>query len=124
MLRRVLLLATVELRLQPFAADGIQQLPECGGNEAGETRFGGRPAGQRGHQRAVRASVGPRQALPRQRQGGVEPHRGDWAVSSLYNYHTGAPVNWTSDVIYYGGDLHWNAHNVNPTVDTTQVNTN
>jgi hypothetical protein len=49
---------------------------------------------------------------------------GDWAVSSLYNYHTGTPVNWTSDVIYYGGDLHWNAHNVNQTFDTTQFNTN
>jgi hypothetical protein len=30
----------------------------------------------------------------------------------------------TSDVIYYGGDLHWNAHNVNQTFDTTQFNTN
>ena len=49
---------------------------------------------------------------------------GDWAVSSLYNYHTGAPVNWSSDVIYYGGDLHWNAHNVNQTFNTTQFNTN
>ena len=57
--------------------------------------------------------------------GGVLNHIvGDWAVSSLYNYHTGAPVNWTSDVIYYGGDLHWNAHNVNQTFDTTQFNTN
>jgi hypothetical protein len=49
---------------------------------------------------------------------------GNWAVSSMYNYHTGAPVNWSADVIYYGGDLHWNAHNVNKTFDTTQFNTN
>ena len=45
-------------------------------------------------------------------------------MSSLYNWHTGAPVNWGSDVIYYGGDLHWDAHNVNHTFDTTQFNTN
>jgi hypothetical protein len=49
---------------------------------------------------------------------------GDWAVASLYNWHTGAPMNWGSDVIYYGGDLHWDAHNVNHTFDTTQFNTN
>lgn len=49
---------------------------------------------------------------------------GDWAVSSMYNYHTGAPVNWGSDVIYYGGKLNWNAHNVNKAFDTTQFNTN
>lgn len=49
---------------------------------------------------------------------------GNWAVSSLYNYHTGAPVNWSSDVIYYGGNLSWDAHNVDRTLDTTQFNTN
>jgi hypothetical protein len=49
---------------------------------------------------------------------------GDWAVSSLYNYHTGAPVNWSADVIYNGGNLNWDAHNVNKTFDTTQFNTN
>lgn len=49
---------------------------------------------------------------------------GDWAVSSLYNFHTGAPVNWNSDVIYYGGDLNWNAHNVDKTFNTAQFNTN
>ena len=48
---------------------------------------------------------------------------GDWSISSLYSFHTGAPVNWTSDVIYYGGDLNWQAHNVNHTFDTTQFNT-
>jgi hypothetical protein len=47
-----------------------------------------------------------------------------WAISSIYNYHTGAPVNWSSDVIYYGGKLNWDAHNVNKTFDTTQFNTN
>jgi hypothetical protein len=49
---------------------------------------------------------------------------GDWSVSSLYNYHSGAPVNWTADVIYNGGDLNWDGHNVNKTFDTTQFNTN
>ena len=49
---------------------------------------------------------------------------GDWAVSSLYNYHSGAPVNWTADVIYSGGALNWNAHNASKTFDTTQFNTN
>jgi hypothetical protein len=49
---------------------------------------------------------------------------GDWAISSLYNYHSGAPVNWTADVIYSGGTLNWDGHNVNKTFDTTQFNTN
>jgi hypothetical protein len=49
---------------------------------------------------------------------------GDWAVSTLYNYHSGAPMNWNADVIYYGGNLNWDAHNVNHTFDTTQFNTN
>ena len=49
---------------------------------------------------------------------------GDWAVSSLYNYHSGAPVNWTADVIYNGGPLNWDAHNASRTFDTTQFNTN
>jgi hypothetical protein len=49
---------------------------------------------------------------------------GDWAVSSGYTYHSGAPVNWNSDVIYYGGDLQWSAHNVDQTFDTTRFNTN
>ena len=48
---------------------------------------------------------------------------GGWSVSSMYNYHSGAPVNWSSDVIYYGGDLHWDGHNVNHTFDTTLFNT-
>jgi hypothetical protein len=48
---------------------------------------------------------------------------GDWSVSTLYNYHSGAPINWNADVIYYGGDLHWDGHNVNHTFDTTQFNT-
>jgi hypothetical protein len=49
---------------------------------------------------------------------------GDWAVSSLYNYHSGAPVNWSADVIYSGGPLNWDAHNASKTFDTTQFNTN
>jgi hypothetical protein len=48
---------------------------------------------------------------------------GEWAVSSLYNYHSGAPISW-GDVIYYGGPLNWDAHNVNHALDTTQFNTN
>jgi len=42
----------------------------------------------------------------------------------LYNYHSGAPVNWTADLIYYGGSLNWNAHNASKTFDTTEFNTN
>lgn len=49
---------------------------------------------------------------------------GNRAVSSLYNYHTGAPVNWSSDVIYFGGNLNWDAHNVDKTFDTTRFETN
>jgi hypothetical protein len=33
-------------------------------------------------------------------------------------------MNWGSDVIYNGGNLNWDAHNVNKTFDTTQFNTN
>jgi len=29
---------------------------------------------------------------------------GNWAVSSAYTFHSGAPIGW-GNVIYYGGDL-------------------
>jgi hypothetical protein len=47
---------------------------------------------------------------------------GNWAISSGYNFHSGAPVAW-GNVIYYGGDLQYDARNVNHTFDTTRFNT-
>jgi hypothetical protein len=43
---------------------------------------------------------------------------GNWQVSSMFNYHTGAPLSW-SDVIYSGGKLNINPHNPDRTFDTT-----
>jgi len=47
---------------------------------------------------------------------------GNWAISSGYNFHSGAPVGW-GNVIYYGGDLNYDARNVNHAFDTTRFNT-
>jgi hypothetical protein len=47
---------------------------------------------------------------------------GNWAVSSLYTWHSGAPIAW-GNMIYYGGPLNYNSRNVNHAFDTTQFNT-
>ena len=47
---------------------------------------------------------------------------GDWNVSALYNFHTGAPVAW-GNLLYLGGDLQYDPRNVNHTFDTTRFNT-
>jgi hypothetical protein len=47
----------------------------------------------------------------------------NWSVSALYSYHTGAPVPSWGNVIYYGGDLHYDPRNVNRAFDTTLFNT-
>jgi hypothetical protein len=46
---------------------------------------------------------------------------GNWAISSGYNFHSGQPVPW-GNVIYYGGDLQYDARNVNHAFDTTRFN--
>ena len=46
---------------------------------------------------------------------------GNWAVSSLYTFHSGAPLAW-GNVIYYGGDLKYDARNVNRAFDTSRFN--
>ena len=47
---------------------------------------------------------------------------GDWAVSTLYTFHSGAPVAW-GNMIYYGGDLNYDPRNVSHAFDTTRFNT-
>jgi hypothetical protein len=47
---------------------------------------------------------------------------GDWAVSTGYTFHSGQPVGW-GNVIYYGGNLTYDARNVNHAFDTTRFNT-
>ena len=47
---------------------------------------------------------------------------GNWAVSTLYTFHSGAPVAW-GNMLYYGGDLQYDARNVNHSFDTTRFNT-
>ncbi len=46
---------------------------------------------------------------------------GDWAVSTLYTFHTGAPLAW-GNVIYNGGSLQYDPRNVNHAFDTTRFN--
>ncbi len=47
---------------------------------------------------------------------------GNWNVSSLYNFHSGAPAAW-GNLLYLGGDLQYNPRNVNRAFDTTRFNT-
>jgi hypothetical protein len=47
---------------------------------------------------------------------------GNWALSTVYTYHSGAPLGW-GNIIYYGGDLHYDASNVGHAFDTTLFNT-
>jgi hypothetical protein len=47
---------------------------------------------------------------------------GNWAVSTGYTFHSGAPVAW-GNMLYYGGDLQYDARNVNHAFDTTRFNT-
>ena len=47
---------------------------------------------------------------------------GNWAISSGYTFHSGAPVVW-GNVLYYGGDLHYDGRAVDHAFDTTRFNT-
>jgi TonB dependent receptor len=47
---------------------------------------------------------------------------GNWAIATGYTFHSGAPVAW-GNMLYYGGDLHYDARNVNHAFDTTRFNT-
>jgi hypothetical protein len=47
---------------------------------------------------------------------------GNWAISSGYTFHSGAPIAW-GNMIYYGGDLGYDARRVDHTFDTTRFNT-
>ncbi len=46
----------------------------------------------------------------------------NWSLAGVYSYHSGAPVSW-GNLIYYGGPLNYDAHNVDRAFDTTQFNT-
>jgi hypothetical protein len=48
---------------------------------------------------------------------------GGWQINAIYNTQSGAPVGW-GNVIYYGGDLKWNARGVNDAFDTTRFERN
>jgi hypothetical protein len=48
---------------------------------------------------------------------------GGWVLNGIYTWQLGAPLSW-GNVLYYGGDLHLDAHRVDgPTFDTTRFNT-
>ena len=47
---------------------------------------------------------------------------GGWSLNGVYIWQSGAPVEW-GDMIYFGGDLHWNASNIDHVFDTTRFNT-
>jgi hypothetical protein len=46
-----------------------------------------------------------------------------WSTSGIYTYQSGSVVAW-GNVIYLGGDLQWDARNVNRAFDTTRFNAN
>ena len=48
---------------------------------------------------------------------------GGWVVTGTYTWESGPPLAW-GNLIYYGGDIHLNARNVNgPAFDVTRFNT-
>ncbi len=47
---------------------------------------------------------------------------GGWQLSSIYSFHSGAPLSW-GNLIYLGGALNYNGENVNHAFDTTAFNT-
>ena len=47
---------------------------------------------------------------------------GDGAISSGYTFHSGAPIAW-GNMLYYGGDLHYDARRVDHTFDTPRFKT-
>jgi hypothetical protein len=48
---------------------------------------------------------------------------GGWSLSGAYTFASGAPLDWSGDYIYYGGDLKYNSRGVDGAFDTTQFNT-
>lgn len=48
---------------------------------------------------------------------------GGWKINAIYTVQPGGPVEW-GNLIYYGGDLQWNAHptDLNRAFDTTRFN--
>ena len=47
---------------------------------------------------------------------------GGWAVSTLYTFHSGAPLGW-GNLIYNGGDLQYDARNAGRAFDTSRFHT-
>lgn len=47
---------------------------------------------------------------------------GGWIINGIYSYESGAPAGDWGNVIYLGGDLHWNARGVDGAFDTTRFN--
>ena len=49
---------------------------------------------------------------------------GGWVVNAIYSRQAGAPLNWSSDLLYYGGPLNLSPRDVNtPAFDITRFNT-
>lgn len=48
---------------------------------------------------------------------------GGWTLSGIYTFNSGEPMTW-GNVIYFGGDLNWNARNVDQVFDITRFNRN
>jgi hypothetical protein len=45
---------------------------------------------------------------------------GGWVINGIYSFESGGPAGSWGDVIYVGGDLNWQASNVDHTFDTTR----
>jgi hypothetical protein len=45
---------------------------------------------------------------------------GGWTFNAIYSFESGGPAGSWGDVIYVGGDLNWDANNVDHTFDTTR----
>jgi hypothetical protein len=45
---------------------------------------------------------------------------GGWVINGIYSFESGGPASTWGDVVYVGGDLNWQASNVDHTFDTTR----
>jgi hypothetical protein len=50
----------------------------------------------------------------------VDRIAGGWVINGIYSFESGGPAGSWGDVIYVGGDLNWQASNVDHTFDTTR----
>jgi hypothetical protein len=52
--------------------------------------------------------------------GAVDRVVNGWQLNVIYTTQAGAPVDWSTNLTYFGGDLNWNGRSLTNTFDTTR----